>query len=173
MAGDGNGWRLVTAKTPAAIDRARVMFREYQTWLNEDLCFQDFEGELAALPGDYAPPGGTILLAVTDEAGEDYADQAVLGCVALKPLAKPGTCEMKRLYLRDAGRGRGIGRALAEAVVAFARNAGYRVMRLDTLGRLDAALGLYRTMGFIEISAYVHNPLQGVLFMEKDLTVLS
>ena len=166
-------WYLVRAESAADMDIARIMFREYQQWLGVDLCFQDFDAELAGLPGGYAAPRGAIYLAVAGSkpiaswAGIEEAE--TLGCVAVKPLENPAHAEMKRLYVRDAGRGAGLGRRLAEAAVDFAAEAGYRAVRLDTLKHLHAAIGLYHSMGFRPIEAYVHNPLDGVLFMEKRL----
>lgn len=151
----------VPAIVPAHdMDVVRELFREYQAFLGVDLCFQDFERELASLPGSYAPPAGAIVLAT--------ANDAVAGCVGLRPLPN-GACEMKRMYVRPAFRGSGLGRALAEAVVAAAVDAGYRSMRLDTLDTLHAAIDLYRSMGFVPIEPYYHNPLPGVLYLEKAL----
>lgn len=152
----------ITRAGPADMDLVRTLFREYQAFLNVDLCFQDFEGELAGLPGKYAEPEGVILLARED-------DGAAAGVVALRPLDEDGVCEMKRLWLRSAWRGRGVGRLLAEAVVEEARQRGYRFMRLDTLRRLEAARGIYAGMGFRDIPAYYGNPLDGVVYMECDL----
>jgi len=142
------------------MDVVRELFREYQAFLGVDLCFQDFERELASLPGSYAPPAGALLLAM--------ADDAVAGCVGLRPL-DGGACEMKRMYVRPAFRGLGLGRALADAVVAAAVEAGYRSMRLDTLETLHTAIDMYRSMGFAPIEPYYHNPLPGVLYLEKAL----
>ena len=125
-----------------------------------DLGFQDFDGELASLPGKYAPPDGYVLL-VTD--GAETA-----GCAALRPLGE-GVCELKRMYVRPAWRKRGVGRMLAEALITRARRIGYRRMRLDTVGRMAAAQALYRSLGFREIAPYYPSPLPGAMFMELML----
>ena len=139
---------------------ARRLFEEYAASLGFDLAFQDFDREIASLPGDYASPQGAILLA------ED--DSGVAGCVALRPFADE-TCEMKRLYVRPAHRGSGLGKLLAEAVLAEARVRGYRSMRLDTVPGMEAAMALYRSLGFREIGPYRANPIPGALFMEREL----
>jgi putative acetyltransferase len=146
---------------PADLDEVRALFREYQEMLGVDLCFQGFAAELAALPGAYAPPRGRLLLA--DE------DGAVGGVVALRPLDEEGACEMKRMFVRPSLRGRGLGRALAVAIIAEARAAGYRRVRLDTLRRLGAALALYRELGFVETLAYRANPEEDVVYMALEL----
>jgi putative acetyltransferase len=153
---------ILRAATAADLDRARALFREYQAWLGHDLCFQGFEAELASLPGRYAPPSGRLLLA-------EIAGQAA-GCVGLRDLGG-GICEMKRLYVREAGRGRGVGRALAERVIAEARGQGYRAMRLDTLRveAMGAANRLYEALGFRDIPAYYENPLPDVRYLELAL----
>jgi putative acetyltransferase len=148
------------ARTPEDVESARTLFREYEASLGISLCFQGFEKELAGLPGDYAPPRGRLLLARERE--------ELAGCGALRPLAD-GACEMKRLYVRESFRGRGIGRLLAQTLLAEARAIGYRAMRLDTLPSMAAAIPLYRSLGFREIAPYTGNPVEGALFMERDL----
>jgi ribosomal protein S18 acetylase RimI-like enzyme len=139
---------------------ARRLFEEYAASLGVDLCFQGFSEELAGLPGNYAPPGGRLLLALQN--GEPA------GCVALRPL-EPAVCEMKRLYVRPAFRAHGIGRILIDRVVQEARQAGYRQMRLDTLPSMSAAQALYRRLGFQEIPPYRNNPIAGAVFLELQL----
>ena len=153
--------KLIQAETPEQIEEARRLFREYQSWLKLDLCFQNFERELLNLPGDYAPPSGRLLLA--------EIDGKVAGCVALRP-AGEGACEMKRLYVRPAFRGTGLGRRLAETIIEEARSAGYERMRLDTIpGAMERAVGLYRSLGFVETTPYYHSPVEGTLYMELPL----
>ena len=152
---------LTDAVGPQDLDAACRLFRAYAEWLALDLCFQGFEEEVAGLPGCYAPPAGRLLLAKT--AGE------AAGCVGLRPLA-PDICEMKRLWVEPGFGGRGLGRALAEASIAAARTIGYRCMRLDTFPeRMPAAQHLYRSLGFVEIPPYYHNPLPGVVMLELQL----
>lgn len=153
--------RIIPATTAAELRWVRTLFREYQTWLGVDLGFQHFEDELASLPGPYAPPRGGLLLGVE---GED-----ALGCVAVRPL-DGGSCEMKRLYVRPRGRGRGLGRDLAVAIIDLARRAGYARMRLDTLDTLSEAMGLYTSLGFRQTEPYYDNPLEGVVYWELDLS---
>jgi GNAT superfamily N-acetyltransferase len=144
---------------PAAtedLEEIRTMLREYAAWLEVDLGFQNFEQELAALPGDYAPPRGRLLI----------ADAA--GCIALRPI-DDRICEMKRLFVRLEYRGSGLGRRLVEAIVSEARAIGYRRMRLDTMPKMDRAQGLYASLGFREIAAYRYNPEPGARFLELEL----
>lgn len=152
--------KVMTAASDDELARVHELFLEYAASLGFELCFQDFDRELAALPGDYAPPSGALLLA------REGAEPA--GCVALRPL-KVGICEMKRLYVRPAFRGLGLGRKLAEAIIAEARRAGYERMRLDTVPAMKEANALYRAMGFREIGPYRHNPIKGATFMEVAL----
>jgi GNAT superfamily N-acetyltransferase len=146
---------------PAQIPQVRELFLEYAASLGFSLCFQNFDQELAALPGDYAPPKGRLLLA-------EYESQ-LAGCIALHQL-DPAICEMKRLYLRPQFRGKGLGRFLAERIVAEARQIGYRRMRLDTVEPvMKDAVAMYRKLGFKEIAPYCSNPITGALYMELDL----
>jgi putative acetyltransferase len=149
------------AESPAHIAQACELFLEYAQSLGFSLCFQDFDKELETLPGHYAPPGGRLLLA-------EYGSQ-LAGCVAMRRL-EPGICEMKRLYLRPQFRGKGLGRALADRVIVEARRVGYRQMRLDTVEPvMKDAVGMYRKLGFQEISPYRSNPIAGAMYMELEL----
>lgn len=139
----------------------RRLFRDYADDIGVDLCFQGFEQELAGLPGRYAPPDGRLLLA---RQGREPA-----GCVALRKLDE-GICEMKRLYVRPAFRGEGLGRELASALIGAAREAGYEWMRLDTLATMKPAISLYESLGFKRTSPYCHNPIADAVFMELKLS---
>lgn len=152
------------ARFPDDLDLVRCLFREYADGLGVDLGFQDFSAELAQLPGKYGAPGGAVLIA--------QAADTVLGCVAMRPIDAQ-CCEMKRLFVRPAGRGQGMGAALARAICVAARAAGYHRMRLDTLPTMHAAQALYASMGFREIPAYVFNPVAGARFLELDLAAVA
>lgn len=155
------GFEIVPARSSAQISQVRELFLEYAQSLGFSLCFQNFDQELAGLPGDYAPPDGRLLLA------EHEGRPA--GCVALHKLG-PEICEMKRLYLRPAFRGKGLGRTLAERVIAEARSIGYKKIRLDTVGPvMKDAVAMYRVFGFKEIPPYRPNPMQGTIYMELEL----
>jgi len=143
------------------LDEVRTLFREYSRLVAEALCFQGFDRELATLPGDYVAPGGVLLLASDD--GESA------GCVALRRL-DPESGEMKRMYVRDAYRGSGLGRRLAYAVIAEARSRGYRRLLLDTLPKLTTAIALYRSLGFRELPPYLEAPTPGAICFELRLS---
>lgn len=165
--------RLDTAPLPlieqmsaadARVDAVRAVFREYADSLGIDLCFQDFDRELQELPGEYRPPRGALLLA--------SVDGVIAGCCALRPLDAvdyPNAAEMKRLYVRKAFRGFGLGRQLAEAAIDAARQGGYACVLLDTLSDMEAARALYDDLGFQEIPPYYHNPIAGAHYLKVDL----
>jgi putative acetyltransferase len=149
------------AESPAQIAEAREVFLEYAQSLGFSLCFQNFDKELAGLPGDYAPPEGRLLLA--------ECEGQLAGCVALHKLG-PGICEMKRLYLRPQFRGKGLGRALAGRIIAEARQIGYQHMRLDTVEPImKDAVAMYGKLGFKEVAPYRPNPIAGAIYMELKL----
>jgi ribosomal protein S18 acetylase RimI-like enzyme len=155
------GFFISQAESPTQLAQVRELFLEYAQSLGFSLCFQSFEQELASLPGDYAPPGGRLLLA-------EY-EGAVAGCVALHKL-NARICEMKRLYLRPQFRGKGLGRILAEKIIDEARTIGYLQLRLDTVEPvMRDAVAMYRKLGFEEIAPYRANPIVGALYMELDL----
>ena len=152
---------LQPAESTQQISAIRELFLEYANSLNFSLCFQSFENELAGLPGDYAPPGGRLWLAVQNS--------QLAGCVALHKVGQD-VCEMKRLYVRPQFRGQRLGRVLAERVVADAQEIGYKRLRLDTVEPvMRAAVALYRKLGFKEIAPYRDNPIEGALYMELAL----
>jgi putative acetyltransferase len=160
------GFSIAQAESPGQIAQARELFLEYAQSLGFSLCFQNFDKELTGLPGDYAPPAGRLLLA-------EYEGQ-VAGCVALHQLgfkkADDRICEMKRLYLRPQFRGKGLGRVLADRIIAEARLIGYKRMRLDTVEPvMKDAVAMYRRLGFQEIAPYCNNPMPGALYMELKL----
>lgn len=152
--------QILQATTTEQLGLIRTLFEEYAAWLRIDLCFQGFNDELATLPGSYAPPQGRLLLATdTDEPA---------GCVAIRPLG--GTvCEMKRLFVRPAFQGRGLGRTLTQHVIAEASSSGYSTMMLDTLPFMSSAIQLYETLGFVRRAAYYDTPLRDTVFMELKL----
>jgi ribosomal protein S18 acetylase RimI-like enzyme len=152
---------IASASFPGDLLAVTRLFRAYAGSLQIDLGYQGFDEELASLPGKYAPPSGALLLA-RDE------DGLAIGCVAMRPLDE-NICEMKRLYVAPEGRGAGLGRALAEAIIETARAAGYREMRLDTLASMAGAQALYRALGFVEIAPYYDTPIEGTVFMGLKL----
>jgi putative acetyltransferase len=152
--------KIFQAQTPSDLDWVRQLFREYATELNVDLCFQNFEAELKELPGKYGSPEGCLLLAEFN--GE------MAGCVALRKLEKQA-CEMKRMFVRPAFRGKGVGKILAEAIIREGRQLGYRKMCLDTLARLKPAVALYEQLNFRRTAPYCFNPERDVVFMELQL----
>jgi len=155
---------IIHATSRQEIDKVRKLFREYETHLNVDLCFQQFEAELANLPGKYAPPSGTLLLA-TD-------GQRAVGCGALRKIGSltDRTCEMKRLYVRPEARGLEIGKRIARRLIQEAIGRGYTAMVLDTLDRLKVAIHLYESLGFVPMEPYYDNPLPGVVYLKLNLT---
>ena len=152
--------KIVTAESSQQIETIRQLFSEYAESLNFDLCFQDFNKELEALPGKYAAPDGRLMLALYD--------QKIAGCVGLWKVNKE-VCEMKRLWVRPEFRGRKIGRELAEYVIEQAKIIGYSRMKLDTIDSMTAAIKLYVSLGFKSISAYRYNPVEGAEYMELKL----
>ena len=155
---------LHLAQTPEDIEAARALFLDYQADLGIDLCFQGFAAELDHLPGEYAEPAGGLILA--------RVDGAPAGCCAFRPLANSdhlNACEMKRLFVRRAFRGFGLGRQLVEQIMSRAQLAGYTTMLLDTLSDMEAARALYQEAGFIEVPPYYHNPLPGAHYLKVAL----
>jgi putative acetyltransferase len=155
---------IVQATSAADIGIARDLFREYQLDIGIDLCFQNFNEELATLPGAYAPPEGRLFIC--------FVGEIPGGCVALRKIDER-TCEMKRMFVRSELRGHHIGRLLAERVIQDARTIGYQTMRLDTLPAMKEAIALYRSLGFVPTEAYRLNPHPGALYMERPLSPLS
>ncbi len=156
--------RLHTPDTPGLFDATRQIFRDYALHLGIDLCFQNFDAELAGLPGDYAAPQGMLLLA--------FVDDQLAGCGAFRPLPDVDfatACEMKRLYVRPAFRRYGLGRQLAQALIDGAVLAGYSAMLLDTLDDMESARGLYESLGFVEVPPYYFNPIAGAHYLKVEL----
>ena len=150
--------------SPSELEAVRTLFKEYAHSLEIDLCFQNFEAELASLPGDYAAPRGALMLA--------WSQQELVGCCALRPLDAvdyPNACEMKRLYVRPALRGSGLGRRLAEAVMEAAQQAGYAYILLDTLSEMETARAMYQELGFTEVPPYYYNPIEGAHYLMARL----
>lgn len=155
---------LLEVESATLVEAARVLIREYAADLGVDLCFQNFDAELATLPGEYASPAGALLVVMVD--GQPA------GCGAIRPLPDvdyPDACEMKRLFVRRAFRGFGLGRVLALALLEHAQQAGYSTLLLDTLDDMEAARGLYAELGFEEIAPYYFNPLAGAHYLKVDL----
>ena len=158
---------IIRAHSAEYVEHARELFKEYAAWLEIDLCFQNFDQELAELPGEYAPPTGCLLLGIED--------CRIVGCVALRKIGDgrkigDSVCEIKRLFVRQEFRGKGLGRKLAEAIIEEAKQIGYQRMRLDTLPpKMNDAIELYRALGFKEIGPYCNNPVPGAKFMELKL----
>ncbi len=156
---------IIQAETDEQIETARAIFREYEAWFGLALCFQNFDEEVASLPGKYAAPEGRLFLA--------FVDKKLAGCIALRKL-EDKICEMKRLFVKEDFRGQKIGIALIEKLIEEARKIGYEKMRLDTFPpRMSKAVSLYESYGFREISPYYHNPYGETLFMEKVFKVKS
>ena len=149
------------AATATDLESVRTLFREYADSLGVNLDYQGFEEEVRDLPGKYAPPSGTLVLA--------FNDDELVGCVGVRPIDDE-IAEMKRLYVRPGGRGLGLGRTLAEAAIRFATVTGYERMRLDTLPAMERAQELYRSLGFMPIDAYRYSAVPGTVFLELVLT---
>jgi ribosomal protein S18 acetylase RimI-like enzyme len=154
---------IVPARSAAELDEVRLLFREYAAEVGDCRCFAGFEAELAGLPGEYASPAGALLLARAP------GGAAAAGCVALRPIA-PGEAEMKRLYVRPASRGTGLGRALALEAIAAAHRAAHRTLLLDTLPAMAEAIALYRSLGFRSRGPYSPRPTPGAIFFELSLS---
>lgn len=159
---------LRLALTSDDLAMVRALFVDYQASLDIDLCFQGFEEELANLPGEYAEPMGSLLLA--------FVDGAPAGCCAFRPMVNSdhlNACEMKRLFVRPAFRGFGLGRQLVERCMMQAQIAGYTSMLLDTLNDMESARALYQEVGFEEVAPYYYNPIPGAHYLKADLTHIS
>ena len=157
-------FQISTPGTADDLKAVRCLFEEYASSLKVDLCFQNFSEELSSLPGDYAPPRGALLTV--------SLDGNLAGCCALRPLDTtdyPNACEMKRLYVRNAFRGYGLGRLLTEAILEAARQANYNCVLLDTLTEMESARSLYEDLGFVEVPPYYFNPIEGAHYLMVKL----
>lgn len=155
-------YEIIEVNTPELINETKILFREYEKWLNVSLCFQGFEEEVNSLPGKYAPPDGRLYIVKYDG---KYS-----GCIALRKI-EDGICEMKRLFLKDELRGKGIGNTLVTKIISDARFIGYKTMRLDTIKeKMPKAVEIYTKHGSVETEPYYHNPNPHTLFMELDLS---
>lgn len=155
---------ILSPRHEADLLQTKEIFLAYAKAINIDLCFQDFDTELANLPGDYSPPRGALLLA--------WVDQKLAGCCALRPIDSSdyaNASEMKRLFVRPEFRGLGLGRQLAESIIDAARMSGYDSVLLDTLDDMEIARAMYEDLGFKEIPPYYHNPLAGAHYLKVDL----
>ncbi len=163
----GSQLQIIEAQSAGELAQIATLFLEYRQLLGIDLCFQGFDAEVAELPGGYAAPDGTLLLALI---GSEPA-----GCAAFRPLRDvdyPNACEMKRLFVRPEHRRDGLGRLLTQDLMDRALKAGYSTMLLDTLDDMEVARGLYQSLGFVEIPPYYFNPLPGAHYLKVDLTDL-
>jgi len=155
-------YEILPANNAELLTEVQRLFLEYEKWLNVDLCFQGFEEEVNSLPGKYSPPDGRLYIAKDNS--------SYIGCIALRKI-EDGICEMKRLYLTEAARGKGIGYKMIELIIQDAKDIGYKVMRLDTIKeKMPKAVSLYKSFGFKETKPYYHNPNPHTLFMELDLS---
>lgn len=155
---------ILSPRHEADLLQTKEIFLTYAKAINIDLCFQDFDTELANLPGDYSPPRGALLLA--------WVDQKLAGCCAMRPIDSSdyaNAAEMKRLFVRPEFRGLGLGRQLAESIIDAARMSGYASVLLDTLDDMEIARAMYEDLGFKEIPPYYHNPLAGAHYLKVDL----
>ncbi|KAE9970137.1 hypothetical protein BLS_005065 [Venturia inaequalis] len=154
---------ITKVRTEEDLAVIKDLFIAYTKWLNIDLTYQNFQGELAVLPGKYSSPGGELLLARSTTSNKP------LGCVALRPLVAPACAEMKRLYVTPEGRGTGVGKALVKEIMAIAIESEYTKIKLDTLPHMEAALGMYKSFGFVECEKYYQTPMEDTVFLNKEL----
>ncbi len=155
-------FEITSVRSAEDLQDTIALFYEYAKWLGFDLNFQNFDDEMATMPGKYSPPGGELLLARNGN-GE------AIGCAALRPLASEGVCEMKRLYVSEIGRGTGVGKMLAQTIVGIAELLGYSEIRLDTLPQMKTAVRMYERLGFAQIDAYYETPMEGTMFLSLKL----